>query len=570
MIIIPDEKLKQESASIRKSQDNLGQNVAESLSKMGVEVTDYIKKTAEKRYRDIFKDIEIKRREFFLLCVIGQSLSAIIILNIVKFVQFFQTDFNQFLGTLGIALGLILGLILSSAILRKIEKRYPFLAITLIFSSLIHLTYPWLTASEMFIILQVGVMGIVGFIFGISVVIYTTFFIESTSITERGRVIALNFILIFFSAVIFLFCAITDFLSLIVGVVPLLTAIFLFKIQKSEKIDPKRFEPKLPIKARLRNNRSLLFYAVIFLAFSISIGLFFPLSEIENFLLNNISGPRFFFILLGSLVLAAIILFLIGYVYDFAGRRIVIGLAAVIIGVLNYIQIYLHTFEPLIVAATFLVTLVMAIPLVAGDFSPTTEIPLTNGIFLLITLFGTILGIFWQGYFTDIGSKEATVMILAIVILFILMNMKEIISSKERSWPDMLFHLYVIHESGILIYEHSFRKIDTEVESDLISGGIIGLTTMLNEIVRGNQRLRIIDHGDKKILFRYSTDQKIIYVLLIKDDLLVIRNKLRNFAGEFESRFAREIANFSGVNSELWKDTIEIVQKNFKRKYFLT
>ncbi len=567
-----DEQLGKKSTPARKSLDNFGQNIVDSLSKKGQEVSEYLKKTAEKRYRDIFKDIEIKRPEFLLLTLIGQSLSAIIILNVVGFVQIFQTDFNQTLGVLGIGIGFILGLVLSSWLLRKIEKRYPFLAIALLFSALIHFTYPLLNSIGYLTGLQVAIMGMNGFIFGISALIYTTLFLEFTSITERGRVISINFIFIFFTALIFVFFAIMDFLRLLVAAIPILTAIFLWRIQKTEKIDQKRFElpSKVSLKERIRNDKYLLFYAVIFFAFSISIGLFFPLREVESILRNEIPSSRFILIFLGSLILVAVILFIIGYAYDFFGRRIVIGVATTILGILNYGQIYFHTFEPLVIAISFIMMLVMAIPLIVGDFSLTSEIPKGNGIFLLITLSGTILGIFLQGLFTEAGSKEATVMVLAIVVLFILMNMKEIISIKEQSWPDMLFHLYVIHESGMLLYEHSFKKVESTVESDLVSGGIIGLTTMLEEIVHGNQRLRIIDHGDKKLLFRYSADQKIVYVLLIKEDLIVIRNKMRTFAEEFERKFADQIAKFNGVKLDTWKSTTEIVQKNFERKYFLT
>ncbi len=569
-----DEQLGKKSTPARKSLDDFGQNVVDTLSKKGQEVSEYLKKTAEKRYRDIFKDIEIKRREFLLLTLIGQSLSAIIILNVVGFVRIFQTGFSQTIGVVGIGLGFIVGLVLSSWLLRKIEKRYPFLAMALIFSALIHFTYPLLNLVDYLTALQVAVMGINGFIFGISALIFTTIFLEFTSITERGRVISINFIFIFFSALIFMFLAITGILSLLVAAIPIVTGIFLYRIQKTEKLDQKRFEilSKMSLKVQIRNNKYLLFYAMIFFAFSISIGLSFPLGQVEGILLNTLPGNRFLLIFLGSLILVAIILFIIGYAYDFAGRRIVIGLATALLGILNYGQSYFPLLDPIVIPISFIMVLIMAIPLIVGDFSLTSEIPKGNGIFLLITLSGTILGIFLQGqgFFTDPGSKEATVMVLAIIVLFILMNIKEIVSFKEQSWPEKLYHLYVIHESGMLLYEHSFKDIKAKVESDLISGGIIGLTTMLEEIVHGNQRLRIIDHGDKKLLFRYSADQKIIYVLEIEEDLLVIRNKLRTFAEEFERKFEDQIAKFNGVKLDTWSSTKEIVQKNFERKYFLT
>lgn len=573
-----DNKLGKKFPPARKALDEFGQNVVGSLSKMGQDVSDYLKKTAEKRYRDIFKDIEIKKREFFLLALIGQSLSAAIILNIVGFVNTFPIGVNQTLGVLGIGLGFIIGLILSYWLLRKLERRYKFLAIALVFSALIHFTYPLLGSIEYLTGIQVGIMGINGFIFGITALLYTTLFIEFTSITERGRVISFNFILIFLSALIFLVFAITGFLSLLVAAIPIVTAIYLLKNQKNEKVEQKRFElsSKGSIRVRIRNNKYLIFYAVIFFAFSVSIGLFFPVGDVGSILLNNIPSDRFFLILLGSLILAAILLFVIGYAYDFVGRRFVIGVAAMILGVLNYGQLFFQALEPIVIPVTFIMVLIMAIPLIVGDFSLTSEIPRGNASFLLITLSGVVFGIFLQSnylflsVFTKAGSKEATVMVLAIIILFILMNMKEIISIKEQSWPEMLYHLYVIHESGMLLYEHSFKSSGSTVEADLVSGGIIGLTTMLEEIVHGNQHLRTIDHGDKKLLFRYSADQKIVYVLLIKEDLLVIRNKMRTFAEDFESTFADQIAKFNGVKLDTWKSTKDIVQKNFERKYFLS
>lgn len=566
----------------RKPGENGGRDIADTLMKMGQEMSEYVKKTAEKRYRDIFKDIEIKLREFFLLSFIGLSLSAILIVNTVGFVQFFRNDFTQFLGVSGIMVGFIIGLVMSSFLLHRIEKRYPFLAIILIFSSLIQFAYPWLSANETPVVLQIVVMVINGFNFGITVIIYATLFIESTTIMERGRVIALNFILIFIGAMIFAFFVITGFLNnlepdiqmgvYLVAAVPIGTAIYLARIQRSEKIHPKRPEisPKVPVKVTIRNKKTLLFYAVIFFAFSVSIGLFFPIGEVEHiFLTSGGDQTRLILILTLSSILVVIILFIIGYAYDFLGRRIVIGISVTFLGLMNYTQIYLGIYEPLIIAITFIMALIMAIPLIVGDFSLQSEVPTANASFLLITLSGSLLGVFLKGHFLETGTRQATVMALAILVLFILMNTRETISSKERSWPEMLFHLFVIHESGMLLYEHSFKDIRTGVESDLISGGIVGLTAILEEIVRGNQRLRIIDHGDKKILFRFSSDLKIIYVLLITDDLLVIRNKLKAFAEAFETHFADQIAKLGGVRLETWSGTKDLVQKYFERKYFL-
>src|SRR4030042_3222926 len=101
-----------------KPREHLGRDIADTITKKGQEMSEYLIKTAEKRDRDIFKDIEIKLRDFLLLALIGISLGAIIIENIVGFIQFFQDNVTLFLGILGVVVGFIIGLVISSSLLR--------------------------------------------------------------------------------------------------------------------------------------------------------------------------------------------------------------------------------------------------------------------------------------------------------------------------------------------------------------------------------------------------------------------------------------------------------------------
>jgi hypothetical protein len=158
---------------------------------------------------------------------------------------------------------------------------------------------------------------------------------------------------------------------------------------------------------------------------------------------------------------------------------------------------------------------------------------------------------------------------LASIITLILLSLsKEALPHKEKEWYESLIHFYIIHKSGLLLYEHEFIKVDERAESDLVSGGIIGLTSILGEIVKGKEKLRTIDHGDKKLMFKYSPDKEVIFVLLIGEDLFVLRNKINLFILEFIEEYHEKIESLQGVIASEWAGVSALVKKHFSRKYF--
>ena len=113
-----------------------------------------------------------------------------------------------------------------------------------------------------------------------------------------------------------------------------------------------------------------------------------------------------------------------------------------------------------------------------------------------------------------------------ILLLFIISFIKEEISIREYNWPESLIKLYIIHESGILIHEYTFKESEETIDSDLVSGGIVGLVEMLREITKENTRLRTIDHGTKKLIFRVERIGKSDIVLMVEYESLIVRQNL--------------------------------------------
>jgi hypothetical protein len=190
-----------------------------------------------------------------------------------------------------------------------------------------------------------------------------------------------------------------------------------------------------------------------------------------------------------------------------------------------------------------------------------------------------ILGIFIETIISQILVEEVSmaemflmgiINFASIVSLFFLLNSKETISPKEQNWDETLIHLYAVYHSGLLLYEHSFSKVEEVLaESELISGGFVGLIQMLQEITKEKQRLRIIDHGGKKILFGYTQGKKLIIALLITEELFILRTKLDRFIQDIENQYSKDLNNLEYIDQQLWDDRIApILKKHFKQRYF--
>ncbi|MGV9198157.1 MAG: hypothetical protein ACOC4M_04900, partial [Promethearchaeia archaeon] len=77
--------------------------------------------------------------------------------------------------------------------------------------------------------------------------------------------------------------------------------------------------------------------------------------------------------------------------------------------------------------------------------------------------------------------------------------------------------------------------------------------------------------GDKKLLFKYSPFKDIIFLLVIKNDLLILRDKLDKFALDFIRHFKSELDTVNeaiGVKANEFFSAVNLVDKHFSQKYF--
>ncbi|MHA1821936.1 MAG: hypothetical protein ACTSU2_16290 [Promethearchaeota archaeon] len=308
-------------------------------------------------------------------------------------------------------------------------------------------------------------------------------------------------------------------------------------------------------------------------SFALITGMIIPIKETDNILRNQLFESYFFITIFIIGIIIDIIILAVGMIFDFFGRKVVLSSLLLLLGVLTFFMAYLEqkgisiTYQYIGLSLALVVSLIIIIPLSVGELVEPLHYGRSIAVGVLISILGISIGIFVQSKLENIINQWQLINLLALFTMYILIYIHESISHIELEWPDSLYHLYIIHESGMLLYDYSFRQEDDLVVSDLVSGGIIGLVTMLKEIVKGKDKLRAIDHGDKKIMFMWSSDEKIIFVLITKYELVVLRNKLRNFVNEFEEIYKDKYLNLMGVAAKDWEDVGTLINKYFSRKY---
>ncbi|MHA1488505.1 MAG: sensor histidine kinase [Promethearchaeota archaeon] len=144
---------------------------------------------------------------------------------------------------------------------------------------------------------------------------------------------------------------------------------------------------------------------------------------------------------------------------------------------------------------------------------------------------------------------------------------KFIIRLPIKNWADSLIHIYIIYKSGLLLHDHPFMERAKNYDSSLISGGIVGIRTLLKEIIQGEKNVRIIDHGDRKLIFETNKTNNIFFVLIVKENLIVFQRKLDALIEDFDKNYFNlvEIIEKSSCIMENWINLKFLILKHFRK-----
>ena len=135
-----------------------------------------------------------------------------------------------------------------------------------------------------------------------------------------------------------------------------------------------------------------------------------------------------------------------------------------------------------------------------------------------------------------------------------------------KNWRRALLQLYIIYKSGVPLYDESFNNIEKNRDTSLISGGIIGLMTILKAILQGDTQIKSIDHGDRTIIFDSNITEDIIFVLIVKENIAIFEKKLELLISEFDETYADLIEDIDNTSSDTgsWEHLGDLVKKQFK------
>lgn len=562
-----------------KEENNTNSNINTiQLKKNENKIMNLFEKIGKYVYLNLNKDIEISKKQFFTLFLILLCSMSMVACNIYLTFDTGGIKWANLPILLCFGIGFFLGLIGGGLILDKIKgKKFSALFIVMFISIILNILQVLILRKNYE--LQGLLFFTSSFLTGFNFVIFIIFFLDFTTILERGRIFSFLMIAIALGILIFILIVIANdfflvFPSLILGV----SIFYFYEYRENEGSYRLQLTKESPREVKITILRHVLMFAII----GFTIGLIVPYEQISS--LNIVDFSNIKLLIVGFIAVSFIIItvLIIGTIFDFFGRKASLTTIILIVAISNFIRIFDVTFEYFDIATILIAVLavIMAIPLIMNEIS-LKKIGQIIGITYTITLIFIAIGyvIHWiilqnPALMTPQDVHMAELYLIGIIsfsliiILVILSNTKEFVSFKEQNWPENLLHLYVIHESGLLLYERIFSTLEENLtDSDLISGGFIGLITMLEEITKESQHLRIIDHGGKKILFGYSQNKSLIFALVLLDDLRILRHKLDYFISDIDELYplGKELL---GVDVGLWKKRFDpLLDKHFKRKY---
>jgi hypothetical protein len=146
-----------------------------------------------------------------------------------------------------------------------------------------------------------------------------------------------------------------------------------------------------------------------------------------------------------------------------------------------------------------------------------------------------------------------------------MMPLSELLSPKESDWADSIKSLYVFNRNSVCLFTKDFNKeyknSSSQLNEDLITGGLSGILSLITEITNEKKNLRIIDKESTKIYFSYG--KYIITTLISEKSMPILFKKLDLFTKAFEDEFEDELENFRGATNIFKEQGNLLVMKYF-------
>lgn len=148
-------------------------------------------------------------------------------------------------------------------------------------------------------------------------------------------------------------------------------------------------------------------------------------------------------------------------------------------------------------------------------------------------------------------------------VLLLWYGLATIYTFSDLHWKEKMRELFVISHTGIGLFAFSFERNSPLKESDLIAGGFAGIKLILEEMLKTNEHLKLIDYQKVKILLEQG--ELAIFVLIIREDSAYLRQKLKGFSDEFHSYYKDSLHNWTG-DMVVFEPVQGMIQRIFELK----
>jgi MFS family permease len=278
--------------------------------------------------------------------------------------------------------------------------------------------------------------------------------------------------------------------------------------------------------------------------------------SLYNFIFDLLEEPigagGFIFAVAGAIFICAIII-------DYWGRKVVALITGLMMG---FYSIYFNMFSAFSyeyiwfflfpISASFSL---MFLASIIGDLAEKYRRGQIISSITIATILGIVFGYSLQplidliSFITEetIYIAYSNFMASSVLICVTLLNFTpETFDRKSIHWRKYVDRLYILSNAGVNLFYHNFLTPTNpdDTESDLVSGGISGIQSLIKEISHSNQQLNVLDHGDRKFIFVHGEFSTAILIAMEQIPLLHI--KLAKFHHEFEIKNRTRLENFTG------------------------
>ncbi len=115
-------------------------------------------------------------------------------------------------------------------------------------------------------------------------------------------------------------------------------------------------------------------------------------------------------------------------------------------------------------------------------------------------------------------------------------------SLAEIGWRDKIKYVIITNYAGLELYSENFRE-RSQIDEILVAGAIYGINIFLKSVLEEQDNVKAISKGKDTILMEYG--KNVIGILIVEQELEILKYLLKNLVNQFEEIFGETLANWN-------------------------